>query len=297
MGSLTKTTRAILALFSSPGTTLKQLQPNPALGTAKITKMPLPAKDQVTKDVREVTFPMFSSLGVPALEEVKQAPSIANCPVAAILAAHAFTAVGRTLIQGILSTTQGTVLTDLSALPPNTLANPPQGNTVSSSRYFTVKLSGGSIDVSDVFYTNDADSGWSLIYLHDPSDKSIWAAIVEKALAVKLDGNYESFMVLDLSANDYWEKITGVLPTGFDVLPNTSLTKIMDAANDSKLVPTIGASKNDSTDVNFVDPFHGYAMIGMQGSKIHLYDPAKAKKILLSPADFRHDFKAILHRA
>jgi hypothetical protein len=35
-------------------------------------------------------------------------------------------------------------------------------------------------------------------------------------------------------------------------------------------------------------------MIGMQGSKINLYDPATTDKLPLSPADFRQKFKAIL---
>jgi hypothetical protein len=37
-------------------------------------------------------------------------------------------------------------------------------------------------------------------------------------------------------------------------------------------------------------------MLGVQGSKIRLYDAAKAKTLLISPADFRHDFLAILFR-
>jgi hypothetical protein len=41
---------------------------------------------------------------------------------------------------------------------------------------------------------------------------------------------------------------------------------------------------------------HGYVMMGLHGSKIQLYDAAKAKTLLISPADFRHDFQAILFR-
>jgi hypothetical protein len=37
-------------------------------------------------------------------------------------------------------------------------------------------------------------------------------------------------------------------------------------------------------------------MMGLHGSKIQLYDAAKAKTLLISPADFRHDFQAILFR-
>lgn len=275
---------------------LNQIQPNqaPAAGTAKITIMPLPANDQVTKDVREVTFPLFNSSGNPVLEEVKQSPSISNCPVASILAAHAFTAVGKTLIKGLVPTpTTANVLTDVSALPPGTLANPPPGNKISSSRYFTVNLPGGPKEVSDVLYTDDADSGWSLIYLRDPGDTSLWAAIIEKALAVEI-GSYENFDALPMTANNWWKKITGVDPHGIPVTATTPLTRISGAAQDSLTVPTIGASKENLPIGGIVTASHGHSMIGMQGSKIHLYDPAKAIKILLSPTEFRANFQAIL---
>jgi hypothetical protein len=131
--------------------------------------------------------------------------------------------------------------------------------------------------------------------MRDPSDQSIWAAIIEKALAAKLKG-YENFDAQDISANDFWEKITGVKPGGIEIKADTPLATITDKAKASTRVPTIGASKPDSADVKFVSEFHGYAMLGLQGSKIQLYDAAKAKTILLSPADFRHDFQAILFR-
>lgn len=277
---------------------LRRIQPNQvpgAAGTAKITIMPAPANDGATKDVREVTYPRFSSHGFPSLEEVKQAPNISNCPVASILAAHAFTAVGRTFINGLLpAPTAVSVVTDVSGLPPNTLDNPPPGNKVTSSRFFTVKLPGVPIEVSDVLYTDTA-TNWSLIYMSDPSEQSIWAAIIEKALAVQI-GSYENFDALPLTANDWWKKITGVLPGIFTVDASTPLTKITNAANASTTVPTIGASKEGLPIGNVVTGFHGYSMLGMQGSKVHLYDPAKAIKILISPAKFRSDFQAVLFR-
>jgi hypothetical protein len=158
-----------------------------------------------------VTWPLFNpSKKIPAHTEVKQAPNLANCPIAAILAALAFTSVGRTLIQGMLSETAGNVVTDLSGIPTGTLTNPPQGNTISSSRYFTVKLPGGSTEVSDVLYTNDGQrNSWSLMYLRDPSENSIWAAVIEKALAVQLK-SYENFDALNITANEFGEKVTGV---------------------------------------------------------------------------------------
>ncbi len=268
-----------------------------AVGKAvKTTTMPPPTKDPDSKDVHVVTWPLFNpSKKVPAFNEVKQAPGIANCPVASMLAALAFTPVGQTIIQGMVSETAGNVLTDLSSVPPGTLSNPPPGTTVNSSRYFTVKLPGGSIDVSDVLYTDDHDSGWSPIYIRDPSDQSIWAAIIEKALAVKLK-SYENFDALDINANDFWEKITGVRPGQIEIKADTPLATITAAVQASTRVPSIGASKPDGTDVKFVTAFHGYAILGFQGPKIRLYDPAKATTLLISPADFRHDFLAILFR-
>ena len=274
--------------------------PSPTPGAvakaAKMTKMPPPTKDQDNKDVHVVASPLYnSSKKGPAYDEVKQAPSIANCPVAAVLAALAFTPVGSTLIQRMVSEKAGNVVTDLSALPPATLSDPPPGTTISSARYFTVQIAGGSIDVSDVLYTDDHDSGWSPLYIRDPSDQSIWAATIEKALAVKL-GSYENFDALNISANDFWEKITGVKPGVIEITADTPLKDIIAAAEKSARVPSIGASKPNATDVKVVTEFHGYAMLGVQGSKIRLYDAAKAKTLLISPADFRHDFLAILFR-
>lgn len=269
------------------------MAPGALAKAATMTKMPPPANDQRTKDVREVTWSLFNPKGIPAYDEVKQASSLANCPVASILAALAYTQVGRTYIQGLVSETAGNVLTDLSALQPTTLTNPPSSTTISSSRYFTVKLRGGSIDVSDILYTDDADSGWSLIYMQDPRDRSIWAAIIEKALAVKLE-SYEKFDALNITANDFWERVTGVRPGGVEIKADTPLTTITDAAKASTRVPSIGASKPENT--KHVTEFHGYAMMGIQGSKIQLYDPAKAKTLLIAPVDFREDFVAILFR-
>jgi len=272
-----------------------------AKAVAKTTIMPPPLKDDQDKDVHEVTWPLFSSKKVPSYTEVKQT-AVPNCPVAAILAALASTPAGRVVIQGMVSENTGNVLTDISGLPSGTLTNPPMDTTtkppkaitaISSSRYFSVKLRGGSIDVSDVLYTNDgAGSSWSLLYLQDPSEHSVWAAIIEKAVAVQLK-SYQSFMDVDLKANDFWEMLTGVKPDGFKIENDTPLDKIIAAAKAATTVPTIGASKPDSTDVKVVEEFHGYAILGLQGSNIRLYNP-HGKEIFISPADFRHDFQVIL---
>jgi hypothetical protein len=136
----------------------------------------------------------------------------------------------------MVSEKSGNVLTDLSGVPLTTLSNPPPGKTISSSRFFTVKLAGGSIDVSDVLFTDDHDSGWSPFYMRDPTDQSIWTAIIEKALAVKLK-SYENYDALDINANDFWEKITGVAPGVIEIKADTPLTTITDAARPPPTCP------------------------------------------------------------
>ena len=260
---------------------------------AKQTTMPPPTNDQDSKDVHVITWPLYASKSGPALADIKQAPGIANCPVASILAAMASTSRGNALLQSMLSETAATVVTDLSSLPANTLSNPPAGMTVTSSRFFTVKLPGGSVEVSDVLYTDDHDRGYSPLYLRDPNGQAIWASVIEKALAVQLK-TYENFDAQDIKANDFWEKITGSKPGGIQITDGTSLDEIIEAAKAATSRPTIGASKPDMKDVKFVTEFHGYAILGMEGGKVKLYDAAKIKTIFLAPADFKHDFQAIL---
>jgi hypothetical protein len=256
------------------------------------TVMPAPLRNTTDSiDVHVMPTPLFN--GAATFTQLQQAPGIANCPVTAILAAFAFATSGA-WVKGMVTAKPGEVSTDLSRVPPSRLSNPPQGRTLSSERSFSVKLGSGAIEVSDVLYTDDG-SDWSPFYLRDPNNESIWGPIIEKALAVQFDG-YENFDNQDTPANEFWARITGVSPGGIEIKPTTKLATIIDAARKSLSRPTIGASKPDSADVRVVKEFHGYAMLGMRGSKIKLYDAAAAKIIFISPVDFRHDFQAILWR-
>ncbi len=188
----------------------------------KKTVIPPPTTDHDNKDVHEVTSSLWDK--EPAFTQIKQAPGIANCPVPSILGALAFTSVGRDQIKGMVSEKAGNVSTDLSSVPSGTLSNPPPGNTISSKRYFKVNVDKGSAEVSDVLYTDDHDSGWSPFYLRDPNEKCIWAAIIEKGLAAKL-GGYEHFDADNVSANDFWEKLTGARPDVLEIKADTPSTR------------------------------------------------------------------------
>jgi hypothetical protein len=275
----------------------KTVKPTPnATQAVKKTVMPLPLDDTNSKDAHVMTLPLFNAAKrVPAYGDVKQAPSLVNCPVASILAALAYTTSGRNVLTKLISETAAPTLTEFPGLPSTDLSNPPAGMKITSSRYFTVSLPRGAQVVSDVLYTDDADRGWTALYMRDPNDKSIWAAIVEKALALQL-GSYRNFDVgaKAVTANEFWEKIVGVKPDGFAIDSGTAPAKILKAAENATRVSSIAASKPDYRSVTKVTAFHGYALLGTQGKSIRLYDPAEAKVLHLTVAEFQHDFQAIL---
>ena len=276
----------------------------PSTKAAKTTMMPVPTKgltgEAPDKDVHAITLPLFNG-SEPRLEDVQQAPGIANCPVAAMLAAFAFTPTGRTFLQRILGETAATVATDVSRAKGtdikgravDILSNPPPKYQLTSARFFTVKVADGPFEVSDVLYTNDSDSNWGVYYLRDPAGKCIWASVIEKALAVRLDYSYENFDARNLSANDFWKMLTSFAPAVITIDDKTTLAEISDRADASTRIPTVAASKDETS---LVTPFHGFAMMGRIGPKIQLYDPAKAKPFLITPIDFRKAFKNILYR-
>lgn len=251
----------------------------------KTLKMPPPANDSKTKKAHEVTFPLFNK-GGPATGDIAQG-SLANCPIASILAALAHTESGRRRIQGLLAEHPAAVVTDLSGVA-DTLEDPPKDNKILSKRFFTVMLENSAPEVSDVFYTDDADRNWSLIYMHSPTD-ALWPSVIEKAFAVRM-GSYEKIDEQD-SANVFWKVLVGTKPEILSINDRTPLSEISAIAQRAHKVPAIGASRDDAQDVS---TWHGFAVLGIQGSVIELYDPAKAKPLKLSLTKFRANFKAML---
>jgi hypothetical protein len=106
--------------------------------------------------------------------------------------------------------------------------------------------------------------------------------VIEKAFAAKI-GNYEE---LDddtkHTVNEFWPILVGT-PQGFSIDKDTDLNKIKNAAKAATTIPTIGASRNDATAV--LD-HHGFAILGMQGSNIDLFDP-HGKKVKISLEHFQ----------
>jgi hypothetical protein len=277
---------------AAPLWTKNKPAPPPAVrvNAAVTTKMPGPTNDQDSREVRLVDWPLYAEKGSPGFREVRQSGSLANCPVAAILAALANTSSGQTLIRRMITTTAATAATDISTA--GELANPHPDPIIISKRYFTVTVGGKSVAVTDVLYTDDHDRGWSPFYMRDPSDNCIWSAVIEKALAAHL-GSYEKIDELGLSANAFWEKLIGSKPKGFEVKAGMNMKTIVDAATAAVRVPTIAASRADQTKVSSISSFHGFAVLGMHGSSIKLYDPMAVETKLVTQADFVTAFQAV----
>ena len=231
----------------------------------------------------------------PQPEDVIQG-ELANCPVAAILAAMAHTSAGRTRIDNMITEFSGgavkttftaDILKTLSAKTKDDPDYKPPVSEIASQRYFSVKLGGKEYEVSDVFYVQYSDGNdVHMIYMQSKNE-ALWPCVIEKAYA-SLIGSYQE---LDddqkHKVDEFWPALTGGKLQGFAVDEKTDLSKIIDTAKAAKTVPTIGASRDDAKDV--LD-HHGFAILGVNGGKIEMYDPHGEKKTV-TPEVFKKNFQ------
>lgn len=250
--------------------------------------MPLPAADNRSKNAHAYDRNLYAKKDAPAPEDVEQG-GLPNCPLAALLAALAHTPAGRKYVVSLVTEHSALVETELSAVAGE-LQEPPPGNKIVSNRYFTVKLSKKAIEVSDVFYTSDHDSGYALIYMREPNSV-LWPCVIEKAFAQML-GGYGKLDGDKMTVQVFWEAVMASKPDGFAVSQQTSDAKIKEAVQNAPTTPTVAASKNDA---KAVTAWHGFTVLGMKGTKIELYDANTTKKLSLTLEEFRANFQAILY--
>ena len=255
-------------------------------GSAKQFRMPPPASDDITKLARNVKWTLFTGKGTPALEDVKQG-SLANCPLASLLAALAFTATGQRHLLSLITEHKATVETDLSGVADQ-LAE--KIDRIITGRYFTVRLKSQSFEVSSVLYTDEARDP-NPIYMTSPK-QALWPCLIERAFAEKVGSYNELDDPNKLTANAVWEVVVGSSPDGFAVTGQTPDSTIQEAARNARRLPAIAASKEEAADVT---AWHGFAVLGMRGTRIELYDPSSARRETLSLAAFRKNFLAVLH--
>jgi Calpain family cysteine protease len=266
---------------------------NSQTATKAVKELPMPppaAGSSTIIQARSIGWDLAKD--TPSERDVKQG-ELANCPVAAILAALAHTAVGRKHIDSMITeyihtqvktTFSKEVLATLSAKMDDPDYKRPE-KEILSKRYFSVNL-GDPFEVSDVFYVKYSDgSDVDMIYMDSPK-RALWPCVIEKAYAVKI-GSYDD---LDddtkQTVNKFWDVLVGAKPDWLSINENTDLTKISAAAKAAGTIPTIAASREGATKVT---SHHGYAVMGIQGSTIELYNPyAKIEKLSLQ--DFRSSF-------
>jgi len=249
---------------------------------------PMPGPAGRVSMARALDWPLYAS-GEPRLEDVVQG-GLANCSAAALFAAMAHTTKGRAKIHTMIEEHVGATLTDLKDAADK-IDTPPSGNRISSKRHFTIHLS-KTVEVSDVFYTDDADENFNTAFLHPPQngDRVLWACLLEKACAV-LTGSYDN--VDALNANDAWRLVLGTNPNVLEITAKTdtaTLRKILAAAAE---VPTVAASKSKLPDTAPVDQWHGYTVVGLHGSTVELYDPL-GHTVKISLAQLQQNFQALL---
>ena len=272
----------------------------------KTLKMPTPLHDR-TKHVHVVTWDLGAAS--PHTTDVLQG-DLANCPVASILAAMANTPGGAKRISTAVQEHSANVVTDLSAVMQYLDDDPdwvdgPNGSLV-SNRYFSVDLPDVKQEVSDVFYTDQADKAWDLIYMgvqgirRDKGIKPVlWPSVIEKAYAARL-GGYEQLDAI----NDpvvAWKALAGSAPTLVQVkdLGDSDITR---RAQSATQVPTIATTRDDRRDKTLVETesngllegWHGYTVTGLAGNQITLYDPhGKSPKVSL--AQFKKFFTTMMY--
>jgi len=244
-----------------------------------------------TKVARVVDWPLFGKSG-PKTTDISQG-ALPNCPLPTILAAMANTADGRKRILAMVTPHDDAAVTDLSDVLDQVSD---QTGSVTSKRYFTVKLA-KEIEVSDVLYTDDADSGWSPLYMQasDSGSPVLWACVIEKAYAVQ-EGGYDKLN--EMVVNKVWKDILGAKPNGFEINGKTDLEKIRERAANASKVPTILASKNDKSiedaSKQKVVHDHGYAVLGMTGNTVNLYNPW-GNAVSLPIGDIRKYFQSMFY--
>ena len=222
-----------------------------ATRAVKVLEMPAPA-DGTSTIMRLRTVSWKLSNRAPMLRDVQQG-ELANCPIAAILAALAFTASGRKRLDSMITEYLGTstktafsnaIMTTLSRGGADDPDYPTQDKEILSTRYFTVNLK-GPIEVSDAFYvkeTGQARGDVDLVYM-DSQTQVLWPCVIEKAYAVKV----KSYQELDdpkHTVEEFWEVLVGKRPV---VIRDGNMTeqKIRAAAMAASTVPTIGATRDE----------------------------------------------------
>ena len=225
-------------------------------------------------------LPLYEHGKMPrSYDEIRQ-QHIGNCYVAATLAAMANTRAGRRQIASMITRHNGAVTTIYKKYEPfdqpDSLGSEPP---LKSTRWFTVAFKNSSVDVSDVLYHDDDDRKPKLMYMTSPNakspnaDRALWGAIVEVAYA-KLKGGYNQIGgTSGITVNQFLDEFSAVK---WAILhPTSDKASIKKACKNAGRRAAFIATKREGTKI--LTSWHGYAVLGMSGESVKLWDPLDFK--------------------
>lgn len=231
------------------------------------------------------TLPLYEkSKAPPNYDQILQ-QSIANCYLAATLAAMANTGAGRKRITEMITTTKGAITTickkyDLQSVGPE--------KRLKSDRWFTVTFKGKSVDVSDVLYHDDSDSYPNLRYMTTPNgDRALWGAIIEVAYA-KLKGGYNKISASVNPLTQFLDEFSAVKWTILGPANGKAKAACKSAGNRAAFIAT------REVGTKILTPWHGYAVLGMSGTKVKLWDPLTGKAKEIEFKDLLTEIQAVI---
>lgn len=251
--------------------------PQPAV-KPKVFTIPQPDSGGVSSNktvmLNEIDWPLFEpKSGLPRLEDVHQY-NIANCALASIITAMAYTPKGRGRITKMIKESNAPTLTKHVGKHFSYFKGPRE---VAGKRYFTVTFPGKSaVSVSSVFYTDEQTSP-DMIYMKSRTPKVLWPCVLEKAYAAMI-GGYHKFSDDPVVV---WKDVLGSPPKFVNLQSNAS-PRVPDRdairqARRARVDPTIAAGHN---------VYHGVVVKKSSGNDgIIVYDqyddnPKDAKKLI-----------------
>lgn len=232
------------------------------------------------------TLPLYIKGAPPNYSQIKQ-QNIGNCYVAATLAAMANTKAGRRQIARMITAHSGSIVTTCKNYESFNVEG--LERRLASGRWFAVAFRETSVDVSDVLYHDDSDKDPNLIYMTTPGgDRALWGAVIEVAYA-KLKGGYDHIGGGMVSVNQFLDEFSAVKWAILD--PLTDMASIKVACRNAGRRPAIIATKGEGA--RFLSAWHGYAVLGMNGEMVELWDPLSGKREEIKFQDLLTEVQAV----
>ena len=241
---------------------------------------------------RVSTLPLYvNDKASPKHDQVLQ-QLIANCYLAATLAAMANTAAGRQRITKMITAQKGAITTICKKYDMQSVG---AEERINSNRWFTVAFKAGNVDVSDVLYHDNSDRDPHLRYMTTPKvDKALWGAIIEVAYA-SLKGSYDKISASKSGGTTLNQFLEDFLAMEWSILDPSS-DKIKPACKNADKRAAFIATKIAGTKI--LTAWHGFAVLGMSGAtKVKLWDPLKGKGQQIEFKDLLTEVQAVVVEA